>query len=125
MIANQLVTTELQDGVTVLSFRPKGVSLTESVMAQVSAAFTAAADSNPGKVVVDLDQVEFFSSSFIEVLFRLWRQLKKHEQGDFALAGLNTYCQEILDVTNLSSVWSIYPTRRDAITALLASGTHS
>ena len=118
---NQIVTSETCEGVTVLSFSVKGTNITEAIMFSVSSAFQAAANADPPKVIVDLTDVAFFSSSFIEVMFRLWNRLKKDERGGFALVGLNEYCREILDITNLTSVWSIYDTREEAVAALLAA----
>ena len=68
-------------------------------------------------LLVDLSSVEFFSSSFIEVLFRLWNRTKANGQ-QFALCGLHPYCREVLEVTNLTSVWKIYEDRDDALAAL-------
>lgn len=121
MSDNDIVKSETIEGITVLSFSPKGTSITEVVMMPVRNAFLAAADSDPPKVIVDLTDVAFFSSSFIEVMFRLWKRLKNDERGAFALVGLNEYCREILDITNLTTVWSIYATREEAVAALLAT----
>ncbi|MCA8995028.1 MAG: STAS domain-containing protein [Planctomycetaceae bacterium] len=118
MADKDLVTTEVVDGVTILSFSANQVSLTESVMPLVSSAFLAAADADPPKVVLDMGNVAFFSSSFIEVMFRLWNRINKCENSGFAISGLNAYCKEILEVTNLTTVWNVYSTRDEAVAAL-------
>ena len=62
----------------------------------------------PPQIVVDLQNVDFFGSSFIETLFRMWNRVKAVEGGRFALCGLQKYCREVLGVTNLDRLWTVY-----------------
>lgn len=76
------------------------------------------ADADPPRVVIDLSAVEFFSSSFIEVIFRLWNRVHRRPEGRMALCGLTKYCLEVLQVTNLDELWEIFPDRDSALAAL-------
>lgn len=118
MIDTDLVRIEVEDGVTILSFAAKDVNVTEAIIRDVSKAFLQVGETDPAAVIVDLSNVSFFSSSFIEVMFRLWKKVRTHEHGQFALVGLNAYCREILDVTNLTKLWNDYATRVEAVTAI-------
>lgn len=72
----------------------------------------------PPRLVIDMQHVEFYGSSFIETLFRVWNRIKAHENGAFAIVGLQKYCREILKITNLDSVWAIYDDVETAVTAI-------
>ncbi|MFV0442942.1 MAG: STAS domain-containing protein [Planctomycetaceae bacterium] len=99
---------------TVVVFGPEFKTINEDLVPSSGEAMMQAAEMDPPLVVVDLDGVEFFSSSFIEMLFRLWSRLNKRE-GRFALATLSPNCREILEVTNLQRLWKVCPTRMEAI----------
>ena len=106
-----------QDGVTVLDFGPGPHNLDETALLRVQDQILEASNVDPPLLVVDLSQVTFFGSSFIETLFRLWSRLNRR-QGKFALCGLSPYCQEVIEVTNLNTLWTISDTREEAITAV-------
>ncbi|HEY0982622.1 MULTISPECIES: STAS domain-containing protein [unclassified Schlesneria] len=68
-------------------------------------------------LVLDLHATEFFGSSFIESLFRVWKQLNRKPAAKFGLAGLQPYCREVLEVTHLDRLWPLFD---DAETAAAA-----
>lgn len=70
---------------------------------------------DPPHVLIDLSEVKFFGSSFIEVLFRIWNKVDKGEDGKFGISGLTKYCIEVLEVTQLDKLWDLYPTLDDAV----------
>jgi anti-sigma B factor antagonist len=104
--------------VTIVSFGPEPLSITEDIIADVSEILLEATHCTPPKLVVDLEHVEFFSSTFIETLFRVWNRMKAQERGAFALCNLHPYCLEILTITNLHTVWNIYDSREAALAAM-------
>ena len=61
---------------------------------------------------------EFFGSSFIESLFRVWKKLNPKPGAKFAISGLQPYCKEVLEVTHLDRLWPL-PANRAAAVALL------
>lgn len=107
-----------QDGVTIVVFGPDLASITEDRIPAISEAMLTVADADPPRVVIDLSAVEFFSSSFIEVIFRLWNRVHRRPEGRMALCGLTKYCLEVLQVTNLDELWEIFPDRDSALAAL-------
>jgi anti-anti-sigma factor len=76
-----------------------------------------AASVEPAAVVLDLSEVQFFGSSFIEILLRVWNRLNERS-GRFAICSLCENCDDVLKVTHLDTLWPVYPTRRDAIADL-------
>lgn len=107
-----------QDGVTVVVFGRELKNITEDRIPMVSEALLEAGDADPPLVALDLSTVEFFSSSFIEVVFRLWNRLNRSTEGRLALCGLTQYCREVLEVTNLDELWTTYPDRESGVAAL-------
>lgn len=117
----KLVKIEIIRGVTVVSFVTAKTSITEDVIGEIGGEMLSEAVGDAERVLIDFTNVDFFSSSFIEVLFRTWNRLKKKPNGRFGLCSLHPYCKEILDVTNLSSVWDMYPDRETALNAMATS----
>lgn len=65
-------------------------------------------------LVIDLSHTNFIGSSFLEVLFRVWKRLQERD-GKLALCGLSEFCQEVLHTTRLDSLWPSFETRQAAI----------
>ena len=79
---------------------------------------TQAATADPPRVVVDLFQTRFIGSTFLELLVRTWKHL--HQRGGvMAVCGLHPLCAEVFHVTRLETLWHSYPTRDDAVKALV------
>ncbi|MSR56706.1 MAG: anti-sigma factor antagonist [Planctomycetaceae bacterium] len=74
---------------------------------------------DPPLVVLDLSNTTFFGSSFIELIFRVWNRLQARPGGSFAICGLTSHCLEVLKITHLDTLWRLYPTREEAVEALL------
>lgn len=75
---------------------------------------------NPPLVILDMAATEFFGSSFIETLFRVWKKLNTQPGAKFAISGLQPYCKEVLEVTHLDRLWPLPATRAEAIAAFRA-----
>lgn len=104
--------------VTVITLGPQFESLDEFTLDQVrDFILEAAKAANPPKVVIDLSHTKFFGSSFIEVLFRVWNRVNG-AGGKFALAGLTSYCREVLEITHLDKLWPMLPNADQAVSAV-------
>ncbi len=104
--------------VTVISFGPQFETLDEFALDQIrDVVLEAAKAADPPKVVIDLTYTKFFGSSFIEVLFRVWNRVHAAD-GKFALAGLTSYCREVLEVTHLDKLWPLLPNEAEAVAAI-------
>jgi anti-sigma B factor antagonist len=101
------------DQATVIALGPDFKNITEEIVGSASHILLSAAANEKPNLVLDFTHVEFFGSSFIEVLFRVWKRLQQRG-GSFALANVSTYCQEVLRTTHLDSLWPVCPTVEDA-----------
>src|SRR5690606_30516164 len=98
---------------TVVALGPDFKNITEDVVPSASTILMNAAANEQPNMVLDFSDVEFFGSSFIEVLFRVWKRLQQRG-GTFALANVSAYCQEVLRTTHLDSLWPVCGTVDDA-----------
>jgi anti-sigma B factor antagonist len=71
----------------------------------------------PSNVIVDLAQVQFFTSEFISFLLRCHVIVKRHH-GELVLAGVSPRVRELLRQTALDTLWAIYDSRAQALDAL-------
>lgn len=108
-----------EQGVTIVTFGGAFKTMHEEYLPDVGETLMQAADLDPPLVALDLSGVEFFSSSFIEILFRLWNKVNKRK-GRFVLCDLHPYCREVLKITHLQTLWKIFDTRAAAIAELQA-----
>ena len=108
--------TELRDGnVTVVVFGEELKHLDEVNVAEIGGKLLQIADALPHPILIlDMQATEFFGSSFIESLFRLWKKLNTKPSARFGLAGLQPYCREVLEVTHLDKLWPLFETREAA-----------
>jgi anti-sigma B factor antagonist len=74
----------------------------------------------PAGIVIDLSQLNYFGSVFVNFLLRCYMHCKK--QGlEFVLAGPSAASRELFKVLGFESLWALYNTRQEAIEALSGS----
>jgi anti-sigma B factor antagonist len=71
----------------------------------------------PAGLVIDLSQVKFFGSVFISFLLKCHMLVKKHGS-EVVLAGASERIRELLHLTALDTLWALYDTRGEALSAL-------
>lgn len=109
-------TIETHGSVTCIRLGPEFENLDEHVLDMIrSKMLDTAQAADPPRVIVDLQYTSFFGSSFIEVLFRIWNRINGMPGGRFGISGLTDYCREVLEVTHLDKLWSLYPTFDEAV----------
>ncbi len=107
--------------VTVVVFGPEQRQLDEVGLEKIGRQLVEVAQTaNPPWLVLDMAPTEFFGSSFIETLFRVWKKLNAQPGAKFAVSGLQPYCREVLEVTHLDRLWPLPATRTEAVAAFVA-----
>jgi anti-sigma B factor antagonist len=74
-------------------------------------------DKNEVFLVIDMEKVEYLSSSGLRVLMASLNKLKKM-QGDLLLAALQPFVKEVFSLTGAIRFFSIYPNHNEAIKSL-------
>jgi anti-anti-sigma factor len=114
----QMPQIDKERGVTVVTYEPDRDRITEDRIPETLQSLLSAIEGPTPVLLVDLSRVQFFGSSFIEVLFRAWNRIQQQPGGRFALCGLTPNCAEVIEVTNLDRLWEIFPTRDAALAAM-------
>jgi anti-anti-sigma factor len=70
------------------------------------------------KVLADFSQVDYIDSTGIGFLIGIYSSVLKNANGRFVLASLNRRVREVLELTRLANVMSIYPDEATAFQAL-------
>ena len=92
-------------------------SLNEATVERVERFLLACADDPDTKnLVVDLSHTQYFGSRFIEALFRAHNRMKR-KTGKFALSGLLPYPEEVVRISKLDTIWSLFATSEEAVRA--------
>lgn len=108
----------IRDGdITIVEFGDDLVRLGEDVMPGIAAAVHDAGLAEPPWVLLDMTNVKFFGSSFIEVMYRLWKAMQARS-GGFVIVGVHAYCLEVLQVTKLDQLWKTAPDRAAGLALL-------
>ena len=115
-----------EGGGTRLELLPSGHVLVElsgeidlAVVPDVVTEFEYAVVQLSPHVVVDLDRVEFIDSSGLGALVRARRKAQEHG-GDVVLAGADDQVREVLALTNLGDLFTLYGSVSEAVAALPA-----
>ena len=66
------------------------------------------------KILIDLSQLDFISSSGLRVLLAAGKQLKS-VNGKIVLCALQNHVKEVFDVAGFTLLFSIYPSREKAL----------
>lgn len=110
-----------EHGVTVIKFGPEFQHLDETLVDTAGRQLQGAVQAvREPRVVLDMSYVSFFGSSFIEMMMRAWRTLQGKSEATMAIAGLQPYCREVLEVTHLDRLWPTFDTPEQAVAKLAA-----
>jgi anti-sigma B factor antagonist len=104
----------LIDDIPVLSVSGKIDAATSK---DLEAALIGLIDKNNFFLVVDMEKVEFLSSSGLRVLMASLNKLK-HKDGDLKLAALQPFVKDVFFMTGANRFFSIYPSQEEAIKSL-------
>lgn len=115
MTSSQETTVTQREGVTIVQFGQNDAEITVTNLPEIRRVLLDAANSAvPPNLVLDFSSVKYFSSLFIEVLFRVWHNINTQEGSRFALCSLSTDCQTVIEVSKLDQIWEIYPSLEKA-----------
>jgi len=94
--------------------------LDEIAISEVDGFFSNLLTQGVSRLLLDLSQVEYISSSGLRVLLMLSKALKEPE-GALKLAGLSPFVAEVFEISNFGRIFDIYPTTAAATAAFAQS----
>ena len=108
-----------QDGdVAIVVLRHDVGSLTDSdVLTEVESLLERLDAVETRGVVIDFAKVEYFGSTLLEALLRVWHKVS-NEGKSMALCNVKAVGLEILEVSKFTTLWPICPTRKEAAEAV-------
>ena len=107
---------ELSDDVRVIGLRGR---LDANTTPAVERRIRALLDQGETRLVFDLSELAYISSLALRVLIVVAKHMQKIN-GRLALAALNDHIYEIFKIAGFTSIFSIYPTREEAIASTAA-----
>ena len=117
-LANEYFQVKRHGDVAVIVPSPEVEHLPENTIATAAAMVLAPLKEDPPThLIVDLEGVRYFGSSFITFLLRCHLPVKQ-QGGELVIAGVNDRIRELLRTTALDTMWALYDTRAEAIAAL-------
>lgn len=97
---------------------PEVESMPENLIHQAATYVLAPLKDNPpAGLVIDLSRVSYFGSVFLSFLLRCHMLAKRHGT-EVVLAGPSDRTRELLHLTALDTLWAIYDTRAQALSAI-------
>jgi anti-anti-sigma factor len=71
-------------------------------------------------VIIDFHKTDYYGSTALAFFVKFWKRIKKRG-GKMVFCNVSSHEQEILELTNLISLWAVCPTRQDAIDLVQAN----
>ena len=65
-------------------------------------------------VVIDFAKTDYYGSTALGFFVKVWKRVRC-AGGRMAFCGVSKHEQQILEITNLNTLWPIYPTRNEAL----------
>jgi anti-sigma B factor antagonist len=114
MDEKQTVEITTDDDVSVIVFNAASISGVEEVQAASAKVTQFISENFPKKVVVDFQQVKFFTSQTLGLLMDIWRRLHEYN-GRVVISGINPQLHRVFKITNLDKIFEFYPDRQSAL----------
>ena len=71
-------------------------------------------ESGQTRLVIDLEKLEYISSSGLRVFLAALKKVKK-QQGDIKLASMKPFIKEVFDIAGFSQLFNIFDTQQAAV----------
>jgi anti-anti-sigma factor len=121
MTTQDRLTTNIDGRALILEVHGSVGSLaSDEVLGEVDRILTQLKDGAVSDVIVDFGQSEYFGSTMLETLRRIWNELQSHG-GRMVLCNVSTVGNEILQIAKFDQLWPIVATKSEAKERLKAS----
>ncbi len=113
-----MITLERQGDVTIVELGSAYDSLDDAALDELGdVLLTTATTVEPPRLVLDLSRTDFIGSLFIELLVRAWKRVTERG-GSLVLCGAQPFCEEVLWISGLNTLWESHRNRDQAFKSL-------
>lgn len=106
------------DGVTIAVLGIEHENLNEEKLTAASDLLLSLAKSiDPPRLLLDLSRTRFFGSGMLGVIFRVWNRVSTRG-GSMAMCCAHGVVLDVLKVTKVERLWTLYDTQDDGIKGL-------
>ena len=111
------VKIELEGEIAIVAFEAAVMSDTEEVTAASQQIEGFIEENRPGAIVVDFQQVKFFSSQVLGLLLAIRAKLKNYD-GEVVISAIDPQLYRVFKITNLDKIFRFFPDKDTAVEAL-------
>lgn len=117
-LANEFFQVKRHGDIAVIVPSPQVEDLPETLLQPAAQMVLAPLKEDPpNQIIVDLTDVGYFGSAFITFLLRC-HLMVRNRGSELVLAGVNKEIRELLRTTALDTLWALYDSPAEAISAL-------
>ena len=106
-----------QPGFTVVAFKAALISSAEAIAAVSKQINDFIQEKHPTRMIIDFEQVKFFSSAVLGLLISIRARLKTYD-GEVVISGINPQLYRVFKITNLDKIFKFFPDRDSAVKAV-------
>ena len=109
---------ERHGDIAIITPSPEVEKMPENLMEQAALMVLAPLRSDPpAGLIFDLSRVDYVGSLFLSFLLRCHKRVKEHGS-EVVVAGASPRARELLHMTALDTLWALYDSRTEALSAL-------
>jgi anti-sigma B factor antagonist len=101
----------------VISFMATSICSSEGISQASDQINSYIDESHPGNIIIDFEQVKFFSSQVLGVLLNIRNKLKNYG-GEVAISSINPQLYRVFRITNLEKIFRFFPDKESALKAV-------
>jgi anti-sigma B factor antagonist len=105
--------------VAVVACKAAKVSNVEEILAISEQINEFIEENHPSRIIVDFENVKFFSSMVLGLLLDMRARLKLHD-GEVVVSAINPQLYRVFKITNLDKVFRFFPDKESAVEAMSA-----
>jgi len=106
-----------EEGVVVVVFKTASISNANEIGAASKEIKEFIEENHPNRIIVDFEQVKFFSSQLLGLLLEIRANLKTYD-GEVVISAINPQLYRVFKITNLDKIFKFFPDRENAVEAL-------
>ena len=112
---NEKIAVEISScgSVAVVAFKATSISDAEGIAAAAGQINKFVEENQPQYLIVDFEQVKFFSSQVLGILLAVRAKLKEYD-GTVVISAINPQLHRVFKITNLDKVFSFFPDKESA-----------